>query len=361
MSERVLTGGAGFTDGPVLVIGGAGFIGSNLAAHLAAAGRRVRVYDNLSRPGVARNLAWLRREHGAQLETVVGDVREPAHLRDAIAGASAVFHFAAQVGVTASLVDPRLDLDVNARGTLEVLEAVRAQRKPPPLVYASTSKVYGSLPGITLRQAGDRWVPTDDATAASGIDEGRPLAFATPHGCAKGAADQYVLDYAHTFGLPTTVFRLSCIYGPHQLGAEDQGWVAHFLIRAIDGEPITVYGDGRQVRDLLYVDDLVDALVRAGTQIDAVRGRAFNLGGGPEAALSLRELLAQIEALRGDRLAVRYDAWRAGDQRWYVSDTSAFRGATGWRPQVAPQAGVELLHDWLSTERVIGPREAAHA
>ena len=348
-------------DAPVLIVGGAGFIGSNLAAHLARGGRRVRVYDNLSRPGVAHNLAWLRREHGDRVEVRVGDVREAARVRDAVAGAGAVFHLAAQVAIGASVADPLHDLDVNTRGTLELLEAVRAVRPMPPIVFASSNKVYGCLPGLALRQSGDRWLPAADGIAARGIDEAQPLAFATPFGCSKGAADQYVLDYAHTFGVPATALRLSCVYGPHQLGTEDRGWVACFLLRAIEGAPITIHGDGRQVRDVLHVDDLVDALVRAWTQIEAVRGRAFNLGGGPERALSLRELVALVGELRGARPELRYDAWRAGDQRWYASDTSAFRAATGWRPTIAPRDGVEALLDWLSGERTIGAQEHGHA
>jgi CDP-paratose 2-epimerase len=348
--------------GPVLIIGGAGFIGSNLAARLAREGHRVRVYDDLSRPGVEKNLAWLLREHHDRIDARVASVLDRKRLRDAVAGASAVFHFAAQVAVTTSLVDPTHDFETNVRGTFELLEAIRAQRTPPPLIFTSTNKVYGCLEDVPMKIDGDRWRPVDDRLADRGIDERRPLQFRTPYGCSKGAADQYVLDYAASFDLPTAVFRMSCIYGPRQLGTEDQGWVAHFLIRALEGEPITIYGDGRQVRDILFVDDLVEAFRRAWARIDDVRGRAFNIGGGPDKTISLRELLAMIERLCGRRPELDHGAWRAGDQRYYVSDTSAFTAATGWEPRVDPRSGIEALHDWLRAERrsAAATYEAAH-
>ncbi|MDB4963845.1 MAG: NAD-dependent epimerase/dehydratase [Myxococcales bacterium] len=336
------------SDRPVLVVGGAGFIGSNLAAHLAKSGMRVRIYDDLSRPGVETNLAWLRAEHGDRISSCIADIRDRAELRYAVRDVQAVFHFAAQVAVTTSLVDPRTDFDINAAGTVEVLEAVRTQPRPPPVVFTSTNKVYGCLPDLPLHIEGDRWTPNDPALAARGIDERRPLEFRTPYGCSKGAADQYVLDYAHSFGVPATVFRMSCIYGPRQFGTEDQGWVAHFLLRALHGSPITIYGDGRQVRDVLYVDDLVDALMRAWGQIDTLRGRAFNIGGGPHNTISLIELIAMITKITGGRPETRLEDWRPGDQRYYVSDTSAFTTATGWRATVTPRIGVEALHGWLA-------------
>jgi CDP-paratose 2-epimerase len=333
--------------GPVLIVGGAGFIGTNLAAHLAQSGRRVRVYDDLSRAGVDRNLAWLQRTFGSRVEASIADIRDRERIHAAVADAEVVFHFAAQTAMTTSLVDPRHDFDVNARGTIELLEAIRARKDPPPLVFTSTNKVYGCLRDLPLRLAGTRWEPVDDAIRAHGIDEARPLEFRTPYGCSKGCADQYVLDYAHEFGVPAVVFRMSCIYGPHQMGTEDQGWVAHFLIQAIEGKPITIYGDGHQVRDTLFVDDLVDAFVRAWSRIGAISGRAFNIGGGPEHAISLVDLLEMIAELRGKAPELRHGQWRAGDQRYYVSNTSAFTEATGWRPRVSPRAGVEALHGWL--------------
>ena len=339
-------------SGAVLIVGGAGFIGTNLASYLASRGQRVRIYDDLSRAGVDRNLAWLQREYGEKIDARIADVRDRERLREAVEGAEAVFHLAAQVAVTTSLVDPRHDFEVNARGTLEVLEAVRAQATRPPVVFTSTNKVYGCLPDLALADETTRWMPVDAELRTRGVGEDRPLDFRTPYGCSKGCADQYVLDYAHSYGIPATVFRMSCIYGPHQFGTEDQGWIAHFLIAAIRRARITIYGDGKQVRDVLFVDDLVDAFVRAWSRIGVLAGRAFNIGGGPEHTLSLVELLQQIEELRGERPELRREPWRPGDQRYYVSNTTAFTEATGWRPRVGPRAGVEALHGWLASEGV---------
>ena len=348
---------------PIAILGGAGFIGANLAAHLLGAGHRVRIYDNLSRSGVGRNAGWLREVYGARVEVVIADIRDRDRLRAALAGTAAVFHFAGQTAVTTSLDDPRADFEINAAGTLEVLEALRAQPSPPPLVYTSTNKVYGTLPDICLIAQGERWRPADDGLHDRGIDERRRVEPRTPYGCSKACAEQYVLDYAHGFRLPAAVFRMSCIYGPHQLGTEDQGWVAHFLIRALAGAPITIYGDGRQVRDVLYVDDLVDALVRAWQQIDLVAGSAFNIGGGPRNTLSLLELVDAIGRLSGRRPELRFEDWRAGDQRYYVSDPRAFTAATGWRPRVSPHAGVEQLLGWLVEQagQRAGAREGSYA
>ena len=351
----------GATGRPTLITGGAGFVGANLAHRLLGAGRRVRVLDNLSRPGVERNLQWLRDTHGPALEVEVADVRDAAAVARAAAGAGAVFHFAAQVAVTTSLVDPVEDFEVNARGTLNVLEAVRAMAEPPPVIFTSTNKVYGNLEDMTLALRGRCYAPLDDAVRAYGVGEARPLRFHSPYGCSKGAADQYVLDYAHSFGLRALVFRMSCIYGPHQFGTEDQGWVAHFLIRALEGRPISLYGDGMQVRDVLYVDDLIDAFVLAERQADALAGRAFNIGGGPANATSLLELVALIGELHGERPALRLDAWRTGDQRYYVSDTRAFQAATGWAPKHGVRDGVELLYEWLVASRAGAPPAAALA
>jgi CDP-paratose 2-epimerase len=335
----------------VLITGGAGFIGSNLAHRLLGDGQRVRVLDNLSRPGVEQNLQWLRETHGDRLEAITADVRDVAKVRQAMTGVSQVFHFAAQVAVTTSLVNPQEDFAVNAQGTLNVLEAVRAQRKPPALVLTSTNKVYGGLEDVGLAIDDGRYGPQDPALRASGISEARSLDFHSPYGCSKGTADQYVVDYARSFGLATTVFRMSCIYGPRQFGTEDQGWVAHFILRALRAEPITLYGDGRQVRDVLFVDDLVDAFVLAQEQGARLAGRAFNMGGGARNAISLLDLLDRIEQLHGARPDTEFDKWRTGDQRWYVSDTSAFQAATGWKPKVAAGDGIERLYRWLAARQ----------
>jgi CDP-paratose 2-epimerase len=339
---------------PILITGGAGFVGTNTADRLLREGRRVRILDDLSRPGVERNLQWLQAMHGDQLEVEIADLRDAHAVEGAVRGVGGVFHFAAQVAVTTSLDDPMADAAVNLQGTLNLLEAARHRPRPPAIVFTSTNKVYGSLPDIELVEGEQRYEPADPRLRASGIGEDRPLAFCTPYGCSKGAADQYVLDYGASFGLPTVVFRMSCIYGPHQFGTEDQGWVAHFLISAVDGRPITIYGDGKQVRDVLFVEDLVDALLIAQDRAPELRGQAFNMGGGPSSAISLLELIAEITALRGEQPPVSMEAWRKGDQRYYVSDPSRFGALTGWRPTVAPAEGLRRLHDWLADERSAG-------
>ena len=331
----------------VLITGGSGFIGTNLAHALAAAGRRVRLLDNLSRPGVENNLRWLKSTHGDLLSIEVADVRDPLAVRRAVAGATTVFHFAAQVAVTTSLENPGHDFDVNVRGTLNVLEAARAQKRPPALLFTSTNKVYGGMEDVPLKLRGHRYEPCDAGLRARGFGEDRPLDFHSPYGCSKGAADQYVRDYARSYGLRTAVFRMSCIYGPHQFGTEDQGWVAHFLLRALTGQPITLYGDGMQVRDVLFVEDLVRAFLLAEESLDKIAGQAFNMGGGPSNTVSLLELVDLIESLHGSRPKVSFEEWRTGDQRYYVSDCSRFSAATGWRPRVNVREGVGKLYNWL--------------
>ena len=347
------------TDGLILVTGGAGFIGSNLADRLAGQGHDVLVYDALARPGVEANLAWLRRRHGARIRPVVADLRDRAKLDAAAAGASAVFHMAAQVAVTTSLSDPELDFDVNLRGTVFLLEALRRQSAPPPLIFASTNKVYGNLADVALQRDGDAYLPEDPGLRAHGIGEERPLSFYTPYGCSKGAADQYVLDYARGFGVPACVLRMSCIYGPRQLGTEDQGWLAHFLYSVQAGRPISIYGDGRQVRDVLYVDDAVDAYTAAWDRIGQVSGQAFNLGGGPGNAVTLLEVLAEIGEISGRQADLRFSDWRPGDQRYFVADTRRAAAAFDLGPAVAWTDGLRRLAHWIAAERGLVADHAA--
>ena len=341
-------------DAPVLVTGGAGFIGSNIADRLLGQGRRVRVYDSIARPGVQANLDWLGR-HGDRLEVIRADVRDGERLAQAAQGVAAVFHMAAQVAVTTSLVDPVEDFDVNVRATVALLEAVRAQCATTgarvPVIFASTNKVYGDLADMEFARQGDRYVPQDAALREHGVGEARPLDFHTPYGCSKGAADQYVLDWARSYDLPTCVMRMSCVYGPRQMGTEDQGWVAHFLIRALEGKAITLYGDGRQVRDILQVGDVVDAYLAALERIEDVKGRAFNLGGGPANAVSLRELLDFIGAEIGRPVRVAYSDWRQGDQRFFVADMREAERALGLKPRTPWREGVAGLADWLAEHR----------
>ena len=336
---------------PILVTGGAGFIGANLSDSLAADGHAVIVYDALTRPGVAANLAWLRQRHGSRITPVVADIRDGPELARAVAEAGAVFHFAAQVAVTTSLVAPRADMEINLLGTVNLLEALRALTRPVPLLYASTNKVYGDLPDIALDAIGDAYLPADPNVRARGIGEDRPLDFHTPYGCSKGAADQYVLDYARSFGLPAAVMRMSCIYGPRQMGNEDQGWVAHFLIRALAGEAVTLYGDGRQVRDILHVRDVVAVYRAALARIGDAKAQAFNIGGGPGNAVSLLQLLDHVGALLGRPVARRFQDWRPGDQRYYVSDTRRALACLDLAPFTDWRDGVADLAGWLTTAR----------
>lgn len=331
----------------VVVFGGAGFIGCNVANAYLEEGRRVLIYDNLGRAGVEKNLRWLKARHGDRLDVEVADIRDAASVRSAVRQAGEVFHFGAQVAVTTSLDGPTHDFEVNARGTFNVLEALRAMDTPASLVFTSTNKVYGGLPGLRFVAGAGRYEPLDTDIRAQGISERCALDFESPYGCSKGAADQYVLDWARSYGLRATVFRMSCIYGPRQFGTEDQGWVAHFLIRALKGQPITLYGDGMQVRDILFVEDLVRAFRLAQAKMDTVSGQAFNIGGGPTRTVSLLELLELIEELVGQRPDVRHEDWRTGDQRYYVSDTRKFQAATGWAPQVGVREGVTRLLGWL--------------
>ncbi|WP_126173683.1 NAD-dependent epimerase/dehydratase family protein [Altericroceibacterium xinjiangense] len=335
----------------ILVTGGAGFIGSNLAFRLASEGHRVRVFDALNRPGVEANLDWLSRCHGDLIEPVIADVRDADRLADAVRGASAVFHFAAQVAVTTSMADPRSDLEINIGGTFNLLEAVRARAPQAPVIFASTNKVYGDLSGIDMKLADCGYAPDEPELARRGVSEHQPLDFHTPYGCSKGAADQYVLDYARSYSMRAAVMRMSCIYGERQMGTEDQGWVAHFLIRALQGETITLYGDGQQVRDICDVADTCEAYRSLLRNIDRVSGRAFNWGGGPDNAVSLLTLLEEIGTIIGHAPKVEFSDWRPGDQRWFVADTRAADEALGLDTRKPWRKGVRDLAGWLREAR----------
>ncbi len=333
---------------PIVITGGCGFIGSNLADRLAADGETVLILDNLVRAGVRENAQWLKSRHGDRIAITVGDVRDPITVIDTVRHARAVLHLAAQVAVTSSLDSPIDDFEINARGTLNVLEAIRLHNPAAPVLFASTNKVYGRLIGDDeITRFGQRYWPTD-STLAQGIAEDAPLDLYSPYGCSKGAADQYVHDYARVYGLRTAVLRMSCIYGPRQFGNEDQGWIAHFVLSALRGTPLTIYGDGYQVRDALYVADAVDAWLAVLHNIDRTRGRVFNLGGGLSNATSLLELIEQISQLSGP-VKLGFADWRPGDQPWYVTDVSALAEATGWQPRTPFADGLRALHGWLTT------------
>lgn len=332
---------------PVLITGGCGFIGCNLADRLAERGDRVLILDNLARAGVQENAQWLKSRHGDRVTITVADIREPIPVIDAVREARAVLHLAAQVAVTDSVSDPVADFEINARGTLNVLEAVRLHNRAAPVVFASTNKVYGRLiDDDDIALTGRRYTPKSDLLVG-GISEDAPLDFYSPYGCSKGTADQYVHDYARVYGLQTVVMRMSCIYGPRQFGTEDQGWIAHFLLSAMRGNELTIYGDGNQVRDALHVSDAVSAWLAALDGIALARGRVFNLGGGPANAISLLELIDCIADLTGRKAIYSFADWRPGDQPWYVTDTRALSTVLGWTPQTSLADGLRSLHNWL--------------
>ncbi len=328
---------------PILITGGAGFIGTNLAERLAAEGEHVLLYDALARPGVEQNLTWLRRLHPAKISFALGDMRERAGLDQATKDAAAVFHLAAQVAVTTSFDDPEEDLHINVQGTFNLLESLRRCGGKAPIIFASTNKVYGNLDQVGLEVQDGAWVPRDAKLRNFGLNEDFPLSFATPYGCSKGAADQYVLDYAHSFGMKTCVLRMSCIYGPRQLGTEDQGWVAHFMLRAVQDQPVTLFGDGRQVRDILYVTDAITAYVNAWKRIGEVTGQAFNLGGGPENAVSLLQLISHLDTRLGRPVGVAFEDWRPHDQRYFVADNRRARAVLGLPTPTPWREGTAML------------------
>ncbi|MDP9039775.1 MAG: GDP-mannose 4,6-dehydratase [Acidobacteriota bacterium] len=337
-----------------LITGGAGFIGSNLAERLLAQpGTRVRIFDNLSRAGVLRNVEWLRALPGAgRLEIVQGDVRDAKSVRDAVRGVTEIYHLAAQVAVTTSVDDPATDFEINAQGTFNLLEAARRSGRNPFFLYTSTNKVYGSLDSLRVTVEGARY--TAQAPGFEGVDETAQLDFHSPYGCSKGAADQYVRDYARIYQLPTVVFRMSCIAGPRQFGNEDQGWVAHFLYTALAGRPITIYGDGYQVRDVLHVHDLLDAMQAARASLARTRGNVYNLGGGMKRAVSILEMLEQIEQVTGEAPDLRYRDVRPGDQPLYISNTGLLERHTGWRPRRSVTQTLKAIQAfWDSNSDVI--------
>jgi CDP-paratose 2-epimerase len=342
----------------VLITGGSGFVGSNLAASLLAEGSKVTVLDSLARRGSEHNLRWLRRNsHESQFTFVHADVRDFTTVRDTMADVDIVYHFAAQVAVTSSLDDPRLDFECNTVGTFNVLEAARLSGRRPIIVFTSTNKVYGDMEDVKIATRETRY---EYANLTHGISESQPLDFHSPYGCSKGAADQYVRDYARIYNLPAVCFRMSCIYGPRQFGNEDQGWVAHFIIAAMTGRSITIYGDGKQVRDILFIDDLVRAFKLAAEKIDVTAGQIFNIGGGVSNTISVwHEFGSMLEALNGRRVAVEFSDWRPGDQRCYISDIRKAHALMGWSPLVSKVEGIRRLWDWVASSPEIFGRELA--
>jgi CDP-paratose 2-epimerase len=335
-----------------LVTGGAGFIGSNYVYRLLERGEKVTIYDNLSRAGASRNLKWLQEKYGDKAFTlVVGDVRDPAMLVEAVREADVFVHLAAQVAVTTSVTEPREDFEINALGTFNVMEAARLSERKPTVIYASTNKVYGGMDDVRVVEETTRWRYEN---LPFGCSESQPLDFHSPYGCSKGSGDQYVRDYFRIYDLPTVVFRQSCIYGPRQFGVEDQGWLAWMTIAAVTGRPITIYGDGKQVRDILHVDDLLDAYDAAIAKIDKVKGEVFNLGGGPQNTLAVwTEFGPMLEKLLGRPVPVSRGDWRPGDQKVFVADIRKAEKVLGWQPKVGAQEGMKRLFEWVSENRLL--------
>ncbi len=334
----------------VLIFGGAGFIGSNWAHWLLEnTDAKVHVFDNLSRQGVRFNLESLHKVAGRlkRLTVTVGDIRDAAAVERAVRGTTEVYQFAAQVAVTTSVTDPRTDFDINLRGTFNVLEGVRKAGHKPFFLFTSTNKVYGALDDYKIATSRTRHQFKDIA----GVSEERPLDFHSPYGCSKGAADQYVHDYARMYEIPTVVFRMSCIAGARQFGNEDQGWVAHFLYSAMRRNSIVIYGDGKQVRDVLCVDDLVRAFEAVRSHEKTTRGQVYNVGGGPENTISLLELLSEMEKMLDTKVPYMFDEPRPGDQLVYVTDYGKLKRDTGWKPQVSVRQTLVRIQEWWEQNR----------
>jgi CDP-paratose 2-epimerase len=333
-----------------LVTGGAGFIGSNYVHRLLERGENVTIYDNLSRPGSKVNLAWLEKTFGKDaFHLIVGDVTDAPLLTSSAREAAVIVHLAGQVAVTTSVTDPRHDFESNALGTFNALEAARLSGNKPLFIYASTNKVYGGMEDVKIVEDATRWRYAD---LLLGCPETQPLDFHSPYGCSKGTGDQYVRDYARIYDLPTVVMRQSCIYGPRQFGVEDQGWLAWMIIAAVTGRQITIYGDGKQVRDVLHVDDLLNAYDAALAKMDSAKGQVYNLGGGTHNVLAVwSEFGPLLEKLLGRKIPVARDDWRPGDQRVFYADFSKAKRELGWEPKIDLEEGIEKLFNWVHDNR----------
>jgi CDP-paratose 2-epimerase len=329
----------------ILITGGAGFIGVNSAHHFAKKGHRVVIFDNLSREGSCKNLEWIQSE--CKADFFKGDLRRFVDLVDVFTNNGKfdlILHLAAQVAVTTSVTDPYDDFEINALGTFNLLEATRRYSPNAAFIYSSTNKVYGEMEDLNIVKNNGRYMYQD---LSEGVDETRNLDFHSPYGCSKGAADQYCRDYHRIYGLKTIVLRQSCIYGYRQFGIEDQGWVAWFCIASALGKPITIYGDGKQIRDILFIDDLIKVFELVYKNRNKTAGQIFNIGGGPENTMSLHDLLETLEKHKGEKIPVSYDDWRPGDQKVFVGNISKAKKELGWKPTVNPAKGVEKLYKWV--------------
>ena len=334
----------------ILITGGAGFIGSNYACRRILDGDDVTIYDNLSRNGAKENLEWISsKTNDKPFNFIEGDIRDYDKLKSAVGGKDILIHLAAQVAVTSSVSDPKFDFSVNAVGTFNVLEAARVCGKKPLVIYASTNKVYGEIEDIPVVEEETRYSFKD---LPAGVTEKQLLDFHSPYGCSKGCGDQYVKDYSRIYDIPTVVFRQSCIYGKRQFGIEDQGWVAWFVIAAVIGKPITIYGDGKQVRDLLFIEDLMNAYDLVIERKESTKSQIFNIGGGIENSVSIwREFGPILEKIHGEDIPVKIEEWRPGDQKIYISDISKVKNYLGWSPKISVEKGLSLLYHWVAENK----------
>lgn len=334
----------------ILITGGAGFIGINAARYFSKKGNKVTVFDNFSRKGSVSNIEWLKEEN-IKLDVIRGDVRSKSEVEKAVKNTDAVIHLAGQVAVTSSVLNPREDFESNLLGTFNVLEAARKLKNKPTVIYSSTNKVYGGLEDLKIKKTKTRYKFVD---LKNGVSEERGVDFHSPYGCSKGAADQYVRDYYRIYGLPTVVFRQSCIYGPRQFGIEDQGWLAWFMIALSQNKKITIYGNGKQVRDILYVDDLIDSYEKALVGIGKVKGEIFNIGGGMENAISIwYDFRPILENLFERNIEAKFKESRPGDQPIYISDIRKIKKMLKWTPNTSYKKGIPLLHKWISENPAI--------
>jgi len=339
-----------------LVTGGLGFVGSNLCNRLLTEGWKVRIFDNASRRGVTHNLRWLEENHRGRFQWINADIRNFTALSRAAKGVDVVYHLASQVAVTTSVLNPREDFEINALGAFNVLEAAREQKRRPIIVFTSTNKVYGGMESEKVKEGKTKY---SFANRPRGISESFPLDFHSPYGCSKGCADQYVHDYGRIYDIPTVVLRMSCIYGNRQFGNEDQGWVAHFVINALQNKHLTIYGDGKQVRDLLYIDDLVNVLCGVVRKIKITSGQVYNVGGGPSNAISVwREFGPMLKKVIGSLPKTTYKTWRAGDQPIYISDITKISKDLGWTPKINLEEGVRRLVAWAAVaQKLLGKKK----
>jgi len=333
-----------------LITGGAGFIGSNYVHRLLKRGESVTIYDNLSRAGAPKNLDWLKKDYGEKsFKMIVADVRDASAIAEAARQADVIVHLAGQVAVTTSVTNPRDDFEANALGTFNTLEAARLSERNPVFIFASTNKVYGGMDDVKVVEDATRWRYAD---LPNGCSESQPLDFHSPYGCSKGTGDQYTRDYERIYGLRSVVFRQSCIYGPRQFGVEDQGWLAWMTIAAVTGRKITIYGDGKQVRDVLHVDDLLDGYDAAIARIEVAKGRVYNMGGGTQNILAVwAEFGPLLEELLGKKIEVDWADWRPGDQRVFYADYSKARNELGWSPKIGLKSGIERLFNWVKENK----------